>query len=77
VKNCQVQGERAPIYRHVLGLGFQMGQMGWVGLAQTLNRAALIYFQSKNAYVKSVSTKDRANYSSDDWTIERLIRPRV
>jgi hypothetical protein len=54
-----------------------MGQMGWVGLAQTLNRAALIYFQSKNAYVKSVSTKDRANYSSDDWTIERLIRPRV
>jgi hypothetical protein len=22
VQNCQVQGERAPIYRHVVGLGF-------------------------------------------------------
>jgi hypothetical protein len=27
-----------------LGLGFQMGQMGWVGLAQTLNWATIIYF---------------------------------
>jgi hypothetical protein len=27
-----------------IGLVFQMGQMDWVGLAQTLNRVALIYF---------------------------------
>jgi hypothetical protein len=47
VKNCQVQGERAPIYRHVLGLGFQTGQMGWVGLAQTRYRAALNIFWNK------------------------------
>jgi hypothetical protein len=34
VQNCQVQGERAPIYRHVLGLGFLSGP---IRLAQTLN----------------------------------------
>jgi hypothetical protein len=32
------------IYRRVLGLGFQMG---WVGLAQNTNRAALNIFQNK------------------------------
>jgi hypothetical protein len=74
VQNNQMQGERAPIYRRALGLGFLSGPNG---LAQTRNRATLNYFQSKNASVESVSTKDRANYSSDEWTIERLIRPRV
>jgi hypothetical protein len=54
-----------------------VGQMGWVGLAQTRYRAAINYFRSKNASAESVSTKDRANYSSDEWTIERLIRLRV
>jgi hypothetical protein len=69
--------EAVHIYRRVLGLGFQMGPIGWVGLAQTRNRATLNYFQSKNASAESVSMKDRANHSSDEWTIERLIRPRV
>jgi hypothetical protein len=32
------------IYRGVLGLGFQMG---WVGLAQNTNRAALNIFRNK------------------------------
>jgi hypothetical protein len=33
VQNSQVQGERAPIYRHVVGLGFLSGPigMGWAG----------------------------------------------
>jgi hypothetical protein len=35
----------APLFiEEALGLGFQMGQMGWVGLAQTLNQAEIIYF---------------------------------
>jgi hypothetical protein len=50
----------------VLGLGFQKALLGWVGLAQTRNRVALNYFQSKNASAEFVSTKDRANYSSDE-----------
>ena len=32
MKNGQVQGERVRIYREALGLGFKLGQMGWVGL---------------------------------------------
>jgi hypothetical protein len=32
VQNCQVQGERAPIYRHVVGLGFFSGPIGLNGL---------------------------------------------
>jgi hypothetical protein len=45
VKNCQVQGKSTPIYRKWLGLGFLsgLGRAG-MGLAQTLNRVALIYF---------------------------------
>jgi hypothetical protein len=39
------KGERELLFiEENLGLGFQMGQMGCVGLAQTLNRAAIIYF---------------------------------
>jgi hypothetical protein len=49
VQNSQGQGRSTPIYRKKkLGLGFQMGQMGWVGLAQTSYRAALIYFRKKS-----------------------------
>jgi hypothetical protein len=45
VKNCKVQEKSAPIYRKWLGLGFLsgLGRAG-MGLAQTLNRVALIYF---------------------------------
>jgi hypothetical protein len=32
MNNGQVQGERVRIYRETLGLGFQLGQMGWNGL---------------------------------------------
>jgi hypothetical protein len=39
-----LQGRELLFIEENLGLGFQMGQMGWVGLAQTLNRAAIIYF---------------------------------
>jgi hypothetical protein len=37
-----------------------VGQMGLVGLAQTLNRAALNYFQSKNAPAEIVATEINA-----------------
>jgi hypothetical protein len=45
VQNCQVQGDRDPIYRHGLGLGFLSGLNGleWAW-PKTLNRATLIYF---------------------------------
>jgi hypothetical protein len=58
VQNCQVQGERAPIYRHGLGLVFLSGPNGleWAW-PKTLNHAALNYFQSKNAPAKFVATK--------------------
>jgi hypothetical protein len=61
MQNDQGQGRGIRIYRETLGLWFQMGQMGWVGLAQTRKRAALNYFRNKNASAESVSTKDRAN----------------
>jgi hypothetical protein len=32
MENFQFARERAPIYRHVLGLGFQLGQMDRNGL---------------------------------------------
>jgi hypothetical protein len=35
-------------------------QMGWVGLAQARYRAALIYFQSKNAPVEFVATEKKS-----------------
>jgi hypothetical protein len=58
VQNCQVQGERAPIYRHGLGLVFLSGPNGleWAW-PKTLNHAALNYFQSKNAPAEFVATK--------------------
>jgi hypothetical protein len=34
VQNCQVQGRGILFIEGALGLGFQLGQMGWVGLAQ-------------------------------------------
>jgi hypothetical protein len=43
-KFSNLQGRELLFIEENLGLGFQMGQMGWVGLAQTLNRAAIIYF---------------------------------
>jgi hypothetical protein len=57
VKICQVQGERAPIYRHGLGLGFLSGPNGlkWAW-PKTLNRVTLNYFQSKNAPAEIVAT---------------------
>jgi hypothetical protein len=61
MQNDQGQGRGIRIYRETLGLWFQMGQMGWVGLAQTRKRAELNYFRNKNASAESVSTKDRAN----------------
>jgi hypothetical protein len=41
VQNCQVQGERDPIYRHGLGLGFLSGpnRSGWAG-SNTLSDCA-------------------------------------
>jgi hypothetical protein len=44
VQNSQGQGRGIHIYRETLGLGFQMG---WVGLAQNTNRAALNIFRNK------------------------------
>jgi hypothetical protein len=46
VQNCQVQGERAPIYMHVLGLGFLSGPMrlGWAGPNTKLGRDNLFPF---------------------------------
>jgi hypothetical protein len=41
VQNSQGQGRGIRIYRETLGLGFQLGQMGW---PKTLNRVALNYF---------------------------------
>jgi hypothetical protein len=54
--------ERAPIYRHVLGLGFVSGPIG-LGWAwpKTRNRAALNIFQNKNAPAEFVSMENRAN----------------
>ena len=43
-KISNLQGRGLLFIEENLGLGFQMGQMGWVGLAQTRYRAALIYF---------------------------------
>jgi hypothetical protein len=43
-KISNLQGRELLFIEENLGLGFQMGQMGWVGLAQTLNQAAIIYF---------------------------------
>jgi hypothetical protein len=42
------------IYRGVLGLGFQMG---WVGLAQTLNRDALNYFSRTKMFLRISSVR--------------------
>ena len=55
------------IYRGVLGLGFQMG---WVGLAQNTNRAALNYFfRNKNALAEFAWVKvERAGTRSDRMT---------
>jgi hypothetical protein len=44
MKIFRMQGREAHIYRGEIRVGFLMGQMGWVGLAQTRYRAALIYF---------------------------------
>jgi hypothetical protein len=54
--------ERAPIYRHVLGLGFVSGPigLGWA-LPKTCNRAALNIFWNKNAPAEFISTENRAN----------------
>jgi hypothetical protein len=45
VQKCQMQGERDPIYRHGLGLGFLSGPNGleWAW-PKTRNQAALKYF---------------------------------
>jgi hypothetical protein len=45
VQNSPSARERAPIYRHGLGLGFLSGPigLGWAG-PKMLNRATLIYF---------------------------------
>jgi hypothetical protein len=32
MENFRMQGRETHIYREALGLGFQLGQMGWVGL---------------------------------------------
>jgi hypothetical protein len=61
VQNNQVQGERDPIYRHVLGLGFLSGPIGleWAW-PKTRNRAAPNYFPQQNAPAEFVSTENRA-----------------
>jgi hypothetical protein len=46
-KMSNLQGRELLFIEENVGLGFQMGQMDWVGLAQTLNRATIIYFQIK------------------------------
>jgi hypothetical protein len=79
VQNCQVQGESTPIYRKWLGLGFLSGPNGlgfkWAW-PETCNRAALNIFRKK-ARANFVGMQNRVNESSDERTIERLIRPRV
>jgi hypothetical protein len=55
VKNCQVQGERAHIYRHVLGLGFEMGQMGWIGLAQNTQTGCANLFSGIKMFLRNSS----------------------
>jgi hypothetical protein len=46
VQNSQVQGERTPIYRHVVGLGFLSGPigLGWAGPNTKLGRDNLFPF---------------------------------
>jgi hypothetical protein len=46
VQNSQVQGERAPIYRHEVGLGFLSGpiRLGWAGPNTKLGHANLFPF---------------------------------
>jgi hypothetical protein len=46
VQNSQVQGERDPIYRHVVGLGFLSGPigLGWAGPNTKLGRDNLFPF---------------------------------
>ena len=58
VQNCQVQWERAPIYRHGLGLGFLSGPNGleWAW-PKKLNRVAPNYFSNKNAPADFVRIK--------------------
>jgi hypothetical protein len=61
------------IYRGVLGLGFQMG---WVGLAQNTNRAALNIFRNKCSRGICLYT-EQSEIDFGERTIEQLIRPRV
>jgi hypothetical protein len=78
VKNCQVQGESTSICRKWLGLGFFSGPngLGWAW-PKTRNRATLNIFRNKNAPAEFVSIENRAKYSSEKRTIERLTRPGV
>jgi hypothetical protein len=57
-----VQGKKAPIYRHEVGLEFLSGPIG-LGWARpkTRNRAALNIFRNKNVHVEFVFTENRAN----------------
>jgi hypothetical protein len=63
VQNSQVQGRGIRIYRGALGLGFQMGQMGWTW-PKTLGRAALNIFRNINAPADFVCTQNRASWCS-------------
>jgi hypothetical protein len=75
VKICQVS---TPIYRSSPRVRVSLvGQMGWLGLAQTRNRAALNLFSGIKCSRGSRLCKNRASWSSDEQKIERLIRPRV
>jgi hypothetical protein len=53
-----------------------VGQMGWVGLAQTRYRVALNIFWNKCSRGICLYT-EQSEIDFGEWTIEQLIRPRV
>jgi hypothetical protein len=62
LQNNQVQGERAPIYRHVLGLGFLSGPLGleWAW-PKTCNRLCQNIFRNEMLLRKSSQRRTERN----------------
>jgi hypothetical protein len=67
MQSSQVQGERAPIYRHVVGLGFLIGPngLGWAG-PNTKPGCANLFSGIKMLPQNSSLRKNRAKKISED-----------
>jgi hypothetical protein len=71
--------ERAPIYRHMVGLGFFLvGLLGWNGLGpKSKSGRAKLFSGIKNAPVDFVATEKQSEKSSDERKVAQLTRPGV